>query len=520
MMKKMFAMVLALVLAFAMCIPALAGAQITGSKVLSDTSEANLNRTTGTIAYRPSNSATYTLIDGQGNALTNASYIMMSDNGAGFEVALEEGLNTCGYINGQGQLMVTLAYGDIVVIDENWQIGVVLENATADNYDYKNYSGDTFYLVTAYDVYFQGTRVGSMGRLDYSSASAHGKYLYVKDRNGNFNFYDSAFNKSGYTVDSSLYNEYVYDSSRKVVWHPGSNQQAFCSTCTLTSEDVETDLFFVEGQCLDLQGNVVFTQGAYQTTSNSWKGEYYKVRGFNNCYGLIDRTGREVLPCEYDAIWEGTYDGFFGSGYQAVIKDGKFGYVNLNNEATCPFTYAESAVGSAYSPCTKLKNMEGNYIILSAAVGELPESYAYAYTYEGCPLITVEQTNGNNAVIDIYGNAVIPECSTSSINISHDGSVIVVYTDYHTYTVYTVSFTEEGTAAAVEETVVSEEAQASEEAVPETGWSCSECGTANTGKFCTECGTAKPEEEVSCKNCGYTPDGETPKFCPECGNAF
>jgi len=514
MFKKIIITALALVLAAAMCATAFAGAEISGVKQMTESRDVTLNRWSNTMIYRSEDSSTYALIDAQGNVLTDKPYIAMSTSGAGFVVALEEGLNVQGFINGQGKEMTAMAYGDIVVVDENWQIGVVLETATGENYDYRNFSNDEFFLVTAYDVYYQGARIGTLNRMDYSSANAYGKYLYVTDRNGNGGYYDSAFNKSGYT--GNVYTEYVFDSANGVVWHPGSNQQAFCAGCTLTSEDVTNDLYFVGGSCLDLQGNAVFAQGAYQP-SGIWRGDYHKVRGFNNLYGLVDRSGNLVLPCEYDAIWEGTYDGFFGSGYQAVVKEGKFGYVDLKGNVTCPFTYSESVVGSASSPVVKVKNMEGNYILLSAAAGELPGSYAYVYTHEGCPLIEVEDADGNKGIIDIWGNEVLPIGENSAINIAHDGSMFTVYAGYHQTDVYSVGY---GEAAAVKEAAPAEETAAEETAPAEDGsWTCS-CGAVNSGKFCPECGSAKPAEEIACKECGYKPEGDVPNFCPECGTKF
>ena len=54
-------------------------------------------------------------------------------------------------------------------------------------------------------------------------------------------------------------------------------------------------------------------------------------------------------------------------------------------------------------------------------------------------------------------------------------------------------------------------------------WICANCSHENHGgKFCSNCGTKRPEANLSCTECGYTPDKNqpAPKFCPECGTPF
>lgn len=54
-------------------------------------------------------------------------------------------------------------------------------------------------------------------------------------------------------------------------------------------------------------------------------------------------------------------------------------------------------------------------------------------------------------------------------------------------------------------------------------WVCGHCSHENPGgKFCSNCGTKRPEANLSCTQCGFTPDPNqpAPKFCPECGTRF
>ena len=65
-------------------------------------------------------------------------------------------------------------------------------------------------------------------------------------------------------------------------------------------------------------------------------------------YGLIDLSGKCVVPCEYDDIERLYYAGdyVYGlGGYACVEKGGKFGYVSLETgEVTCPINYVDPTV--------------------------------------------------------------------------------------------------------------------------------------------------------------------------------
>ena len=57
----------------------------------------------------------------------------------------------------------------------------------------------------------------------------------------------------------------------------------------------------------------------------------------------------------------------------------------------------------------------------------------------------------------------------------------------------------------------------------DAAWVCAHCNHENVaGKFCSNCGEKRPDTNISCLNCGYTPEPNQPmpKFCPECGTAF
>lgn len=518
MVKRVLSLFLmAALLMISLSVPAMADAVLTDSYTL-EARDVIFNRYTNTMGIRRPDATQYVLIDAVGNELTSEPYIGMVDNNDMFEVAVEEGTNIWGLIDGQGNPVMPMQYGDIEYVSTRWQVGIALEDATVDNYDYKSWSGDSFYLIAAYDVYFNGTKVGSLSRTEANYFYAYGSYLYVRDKEGNYAYYDSAFNKSDYASDGS--GEYAEDYKTKTVWHKGSGQQAFTAGCTLTADDVEQSIWETDGQFYDLQGNLLFKAATAYDTVRAYQGDYAVVRVYGK-YGLIDREGNEVVPCEYDEI--SCNEAYLASGYQIVVKDGKVGYVNAQGEVTCDFVYGSANASTYRSPFTSLKDLEGNVIVLSGAVGELPERYksvSFTSGTDTCPVFAAVNLEGVAGVVDLVGNAVIPFDGTYDseydFDISNDGSLVVGYQGSRMYQVYLLQHTSEISAVQSGE----EEQPSSDE--PES-WICTECGTENTGKFCTECGAAKPETSAAlvCKNCGYTPaEGETPKFCPECGTAF
>jgi len=486
-----------------------------------------MNKQTGVLAIQSRETGIYTLTAADGTPLTTDPYLYMDVSETMFEVAVESGLNVFGMIDSQGNLVMPMQYGDTIYLSDRWQLGVVLTEATADNYDYKTFDGKSFYLISGYDVYYQGAMVGTLDRLAYRSAYPYGAYLYVSDTEQNYTYYDSTLTASAYVP--SFAGSQEYDETRDGVFHKGSGQQAFTAGCTLTSDDVELDIYLVDGRFVDLQGNVIFAADAKYESISNFKGGYARTR-MNGKYGLIDRTGREVMACEYDEISCDTE--YFEGGYQVAVKDGKVGYVNKNGEVTCEFKYSKNNVKSAYKmPMTHLVDLDGSIIVLSGAAGELPGRYVEVYfnSRNNCPLFAAEPAEKKTGVYSMYGEEVIPASElfddVYDFAISQDGSVVTAQgTDRINYiyrietsaaeapyeSVEMISGTEGGTPAA-EETPAED-----------SSWTCT-CGNVNTGKFCSECGTAKPEaaEEVKCAKCGFVPEaGTAPKFCSECGNAF
>lgn len=509
-MKKLILLLLALCLTF----PALADSQVESQYTL-EARSLDMNRYTNTMAALMKGESNYVLLSAEGEKLTDKPYLSMRPREQFYEVALEEGTNTLGLIDSEGREILPLSYGDVEVISPRWQVGVVLEEATVDNYDYKSWGGEHFYLVSAYDFFFNGAKVGSLGRTEYGSANAFGNYLYIRDKAGAISYYDSAFRKSAYEGDS-IYSEYVEDYRTHAFWHPGSNQQAFTADCTLTPEDVQCAIACINNQFFDLQGNLLFSAASPYDTVSKFENGYARVRAYGK-YGLLDENGREVIPCQYDEI--SCSNTYFGAGYQIVVKDGKVGYVDQNGSETTPFQYSSSTASSYCSPFTYLNSLEGDVIVISAAVGEIPQRFrdiSMASDRDSCPVICVSPEEDKAGVMDLAGNMVIAADGTYDdtydLSLSNDGTLVIGRSSGGLYTVYRLAHTAvESVPAAQEETV---------EPANVDGWACPACGTQNAGKFCTECGAARSAEGLSCLHCGYTPEGSLPKFCPECGTKW
>lgn len=475
--RSLCAVFLVALLTFGVFSPAVAESTVVNSFEL-EARDISLNAANNTMGVLKKDADKYVLLDAAGNELTTAPYIYMDKSDAFFTVATDEGVNTTGLIDCAGNEVIPMQYGDITSLSDDWIVGVVLVEATADNYDYKSFWGGGVYLVGQYDLYFKGALVGTLERMAYDYATVYGSFIFIKDRSGAYTAYDSAMNKSEY--EFSYPAEYEDDYKTGAVYHIASNQEAFTATCTLTADDVQRSIWYKDGLFYDLQGNMLFKEANHYSTVYEYKGDYAKVKS-GNLYGLIDKEGNEVVPCEYEEI--NTNTEYFASGYQVVVKDEKIGYVNKEGVVTCPFTYSKSAGNTSSMPFNHIKDLDGSVIMLSAAAGELPVRYKEtSKSFSGkCAVFAALNADGQGGVVDLEGNAVIPFSSefdsVYDFDISDDGTTVIANKGSRMYTVYTLAHGEVA-APAVAEAMV-------------------------------------------CANCAYAPaEGETPKFCPECGTAF
>ena len=82
---------------------------------------------------------------------------------------------------------------------------------------------------------------------------------------------------------------------------------------------------------------------------------------------------KDASGCSHESV-EGICEKYLKYGYISAVKDGKFGFLDAAGNVTCPFTYPTEIVRN-YGTFATIKNLDGKLIVLSAAVGELPEHY-------------------------------------------------------------------------------------------------------------------------------------------------
>ena len=504
-MKKLLMMILALCL----CLSAACAETTVEAKDL-EAYSLELNAAANTFLLRDGNTRAYRVVDADLEPLSD-DYLYISISGGYYKAANEEGL-TYGLLDGQGKLIIPMEYCAFEVLSDRWIAAVKVVEATSENYDYKVlFAADDvnpYYLTDTVDLWYNGELKGTLTRPEWGNAYPYGDYLYVRDRDGKCSFFNSKFEKT--TAETDSYREYDEDYKTKSMFHQGSNQTAFTAGCTLTEEEVKQSVWVnYDRQLVDLQGNVIADLSGYYTANVDADSNLVKIRNEDGKHGVLDATGKEIVPCVYDSIDYDLADAL-KSGYLYAVKDGMGGFVNLATGAETGFTFPESA-------CKNRANFivaddRDGKVLISAAAGELPGRYQEAdVPYNSAsPFAAVKDPDGRVHVIGMLGEEILPDNpdikNTYNVSFSADGSLILVQDIDRLYHIYRVSGTYD---------IPSAEPDA--EAQPDT-WICANCGTENHGKFCTECGSPRPEEKQddswTCEN-GH--EGNTGKFCSECG---
>ena len=509
MQKRLLALILAAVLALSAGAVAAAETE-TWSITANDVS---LNKVSNTLGVKSADLGRYALVNTRGEVLTQEPYIYLSADGTyGYfktEVDAPDGIHGKGLIDSAGKTLVPAQYYSVEIVNAHWQIGTTLIPATSEDNDVSrtNYSNGTktFYRYNTHDFYFDGQKVGTLTRAekDEYGTYGYGEYICVRDRIGAYHYFDKEMNESPLTVTSS--GEYAYErvNGKYIYYHVGSGQKAFVPECTLTPGQVANPYLESDGLYYDLQGNQVFTPKVHYASVSRFDGRFALIR-LNSLYGVIDGEGNQVLPAEYDSI--GDYeDHLFQFGYAAVVKEGKLGFADSHGNITAPFSYSASAA-NVYGCFARIKDLDGNYIVISGAVGELPERYTDVSFpgYYGCMAFVARNAAGAYGVVGLNGETLVPfDAANRSINLTVDGRVAVVYRGSNQYLVYVLD----------EQTLP----EAPEQPADDGTWTCSKGHSGNTGNFCPVCGEPKPAEN-KCPNCNHDfGDQEPSKFCPECG---
>jgi hypothetical protein len=140
------------------------------------------------------------------------------------------------------------------------------------------------------------------------------------------------------------------------------------------------------------------------------------VKGFENGFsvvrkdgkrGLIDKSGKEVVPCIYDNYLYG-----FKCGLMKVNKNGKCGYVNEKGEEVIPLIYeGESSCSDFFNNIAVVKlshyYLQGEYGCINTK-GKLIVSPNYDRIDDHSDEGLIEYSlNGKSGMIDTLGNQVV-----------------------------------------------------------------------------------------------------------------
>ena len=385
----------------------------------------------------------YGLMDDTGAVLVPLQYESRISHVAGafFSVRSEDdgedAINTLALIDAKGSLLTEYAYGDFVAVDENWVLGVQLQETTGEPYDYSGLFGGK-YLISGVDVFnfARDGKAGALTRDQYKRAKAVGEsHLLVADRNDQVQLYDSALQPVESTF-TSLYDEeiYVADVNMEKCAVSRATGETIARGVDRVNSISRSGLFWarpVGGSAwglMDRTGDFL-SAVEYDSTYSANYGGYMKVSRDNKIGLLSLENGQLAVPCQYDDVLYGyTSNSYVNNGYAAVVSDGKVGFVDLEGNVTCEPRYAKSAV--TVLGCTLYAaDMDGTVTVV-AADGTVSRGLKALKEY-GCSgdgyFLSVQGENDLWGIVDWHGEEVVP-CQASS-NYTVRGSDLVIYND-------------------------------------------------------------------------------------------
>ena len=440
-MRKLFIIILALCL----CVST-AGAASVSAKVLDlpeSVSLVSMDMDTGRLLVTDGEKNIQWLADAELNKLSD-DYAEIDDISASrFRFYTGSGLTSCGLMDASGNILVPAEYADAGSIGDSdrWAVGFLLTDGTEDDHDYSTYglfvndSNRKYYCIETADIYYKGVKIASISRDEWGGGIPYGDYLFLKDRKGGYAWYDKDFVKSE-NLDIS---EYFYDDNRNVI-HTASGQPAFCPECTLTEDNVrQTTWEASDDKLLDLHGNVLGDFSEYFSVYQNLG--IFSVSDENGKHGVADQTGKLIVPILYDGIYPGDDTNLLG--WVRAVKDGREGFVNLATGEETGFVFEAFSGHSSSGFLWKEDPDKGDYLLICAAAGEMPERYLKVE--EKGPYMLVAVSEETSRLIDINGKDVLPEGAYKNVTVhySQDGTLILTKTQDEEgkaiWTVYTVT---------------------------------------------------------------------------------
>lgn len=338
--------------------------------------------------------------------------------------------------------------------------------------DYTNYEGDVEYDVVRYTengLYGLYSIKNNMpatpciyeeiGEKRYNNfvVKKNGKYGIMKRSGDKFKDVDCIYDEIKLSADERLHPArlgkkwgYIYDNNDEATQFIFDAASIFCGTAVVKHNG--------EYKVIDRDGNIRFVASDsgydYMDVTNS---SYYIVRK-NGKYGLISEYGyNEELPCIYDEIGKikhnipvrvGSYWGFydysaenvlyepqfedikeFTSSWQAVKKDGKWGYLDYKGDILFNFQYDDCGLYSVSDELAPVKKGgKWGYIDKTGHV-QIPFEYDDAGAFYN--KMAMVKKNGKIYYINPSGGRVFPLGSNSIKNIHNFscGYAVVEYND-------------------------------------------------------------------------------------------
>ena len=356
------------------------------------------------------------LMSVDGTALTEAEYSDRMDGAYGYVIvsSQEQDVNTSGLLDQSGVEVMPLQYGEVTIIGSRWAAGLVFEEATAEEYDYRGVWSDSYWSIKQVDIYYlpEAKCVASLDRSAYDTARSYEDKIKIQKRDSTVNIYDSQFNLLAENLDSSMY-----------YTNEGFTYNAF--------RDQGNGLFGLA----DLAGNVVIEPN-YQSISVEFIHGYCEVAK-DGYYGLVTTDGTVAVPLQYDSVENYQYetageDGpqrYFAFGYAAVQLDGKLKYVDAAGNLTGDFQY--SSVTSQGVSALVESNTGGYKLIAADGVETALDDYSYVNVVANSRgmyyqvQITDENYNTQYGLIDWHGNEIVP-CEYERMMVTGDAQYVLV----------------------------------------------------------------------------------------------
>ena len=368
-----------------------------------------------------------------GTALTDVAYGSMKYDMKYGMISVSQtglGLNCTGVVDLEGNPVVPCQYGEIEILSPDWVVGMVLKTADANQYDYKAYSGNNYYLIDTADVFYVGNGSGQLmatyTREHYMDADTQGTYVQIQDRATSLvNTYDTEYT----LVEENLDNFYKTKM-------PDSNYVVF-------EENGRRGI-------KDMDGNVLVEPAYKYIYTSDIRGNLVKV-STGNKYGVIDLEGNVVVPAEYDAIrtkyngaedFNPTYSAYYAGGYIAFEQDGKVGFSDVNGNVTCPATLSRDLLDVEGASATYTDLAGATHILAADGVDTVISSdYQRIYALDYCNGLLYRVTNADYdyGLIDWHGNVILP-CEYDGINPAGSGNYLIIKPDYYTSLLYSVTY--------------------------------------------------------------------------------